>query len=68
MEKATETVEIIDYALPTMMAERALKDMHNAALDRKWAQAQKHALEAIRWATEAHATLLVARLKEQPRE
>lgn len=64
MEKAMGTVEIIDYALPTMMAERALKDMHNAALDRKWAQAQKHALDAVRWTAEAHATLMVAEVRE----
>lgn len=64
MEKAMETAKVIDYALPTMMAERALKDMHNAALDRKWVKAQEHALDAVRWVTEAHATLMVTEVTE----
>ena len=63
MEKATETVKVIDYAYPTIMAERALKDMHNAALERKWVIAQEHALEASNWIAKAIATLMVAELK-----
>lgn len=38
---------LIDYAYPTMMAEKALKDLHNAMLDRKYEDAQAHALEAL---------------------
>jgi len=26
---------VIDYAMPCMMAEKALKDLHNAVLDQK---------------------------------
>lgn len=64
MERAMGTVKVIDYAYPTMMAERALKDMHNAALERKWEKAQEHALEANSWIAKAIATLMVAELKE----
>lgn len=38
---------MIDYAMPTMQAERALKDLHNAMLERRYADALEHALIAI---------------------
>ena len=38
---------IIDYALPAMNAEKALRLMHEAALERKYEEAQEHALTAI---------------------
>ena len=41
------SVEIIDYAMPTMKAERALKDMHNAMLERDYDKALEHAKVAI---------------------
>ena len=41
-----------DYAYPTMMAERALKDLHNAVLDKKWDKAQGCAVDAIKWVAE----------------
>lgn len=37
---------MIDYAHPTMMAEKALKDLHNAMLDRKYAEALEHGIQA----------------------
>jgi hypothetical protein len=37
---------MIDYAYPTMMAEKALKDLHNAMLDKKYAEALKLAMDA----------------------
>lgn len=40
-------MEIIDYARPTMMAEKALKDMHNAVLEKKYDEAKELALEAL---------------------
>lgn len=39
--------EIIDYARPTMLAERALKDMHNAVLERRYEEAKEYSLEAM---------------------
>lgn len=38
---------LVDYAYPTMMAEKALKDLHNAMLDRKFETAYSHALKAL---------------------
>tara|TARA_R110000823_G_C15718831_1_gene478419 strand:+ start:74 stop:247 length:174 start_codon:yes stop_codon:yes gene_type:complete len=38
---------MIDYAYPTMMAEKALKDLHLDMLDKKYDEACKQALEAL---------------------
>lgn len=38
---------MIDYAYPCMMAEKALKDLHNAAIEGRLDDAKEHALEAI---------------------
>lgn len=38
---------MIDYAMPTMQAERALKDLHNSMLEHRYADALEHALIAI---------------------
>lgn len=43
-------VEIRDYAMPTMKAERALKDLHNAFLAGDVELAKQRALEASFWA------------------
>jgi hypothetical protein len=40
-------MEIVDYAYPAMMAEKALKDMHNAMLGNKFEEAMEYALQAI---------------------
>lgn len=40
-------MEIVDYARPAMMAEKALKDMHNAMLEHKYDSALAFALQAI---------------------
>ena len=42
--------EIRDYAMPTMKAEKALKELHNAFLARDMEVAKKKALEASFWA------------------
>ncbi len=48
------TVEtIVDYAYPCMMAEKALKDLHNAMLRNDYDAALEHALAAM---TEAKLT------------
>mgnify|MGYP006302376209 CR=1 FL=1 len=38
---------MIDYAYPTMMAEKALKDLHNAMLDKQYEKAIEAGMEAI---------------------
>lgn len=38
---------LIDYAAPCMKAERALKNLHDAMLDRKYDEALKWAMEAM---------------------
>lgn len=39
--------ELIDYAHPCMMAEKALKELHEAMLMKKYDAALEHATEAI---------------------
>lgn len=54
---------MIDYAYPCMMAEKALKDLHNAALDKDYAAAILFGIGAM---TEARLTIQNLRLmKEQ---
>jgi hypothetical protein len=38
---------VVDYAAPCMKAERALKDLHDAMLERKYDQAIEAALQAL---------------------
>jgi hypothetical protein len=38
---------LIDYAYPTMMAEKALKELHEAMLMKRYEDAIDHALEAM---------------------
>lgn len=64
MDKATATANFIDYAYPTMMAEKALLALHNAALENNFFEARQQALNTIRWATEAHAALLFMEKKK----
>lgn len=39
--------EIVDYAYPCMMAEKALKELHNAMLNHDYATAMKAGLTAM---------------------
>ena len=41
-----------DYAYPTMKAERCLKDLHDAVLDKKWDVAHERSKEIIKWVWE----------------
>jgi hypothetical protein len=50
---------MIDYALPTMMAEKALKDLHNAMLENQYDAALEHALQAIVEAKLAYHAIIV---------
>jgi len=38
---------LVDYAYPCMMAEKALKELHNAMLERDYDTALERALEAM---------------------
>ena len=46
-----------DYAYPTMQAERCLKDLHDAVLDKRWDVAQDKSKEAIKWIWEIQEAL-----------
>ena len=59
------TAEVIDYAYPAMMAEKALKALHDAALEKDWYTARDHALMTIKWAAEAHAALLLMQKEDK---
>ena len=39
--------DIIDYARPTMLAEKALKDMHNAMLEKRYEDAMDDVVDAM---------------------
>ena len=40
-------MEIVDYAYPCMMAEKALKDLHEAMLRKHYDAAIEHAMKAM---------------------
>jgi hypothetical protein len=48
-----------------MMAEKSLKAVHDAALEKDWYVAREEALMAIKWITEAHAALLVMQKEDK---
>lgn len=56
---------IKDYAYPTMMAEIALKDLHNAVLDKKWDKAQRCAVDVIKWVADIQDALGEMRQKDE---
>ena len=62
MDKPTE---IVDYAYPAMQAEKALRALHEAALEEDWHRALDSAIMTIRWVTEAHAALKVMQQKDR---
>lgn len=54
---------MIDYSYPAMMAERAMKDLHNAALEGDFDAAIEHGLNAL---TEVRLTInALKHMKEQ---
>jgi hypothetical protein len=50
---------MIDYAMPTMMAEKALKDLHDAMLMQKYDDALEFALVAIAETRMAYNAIVV---------
>jgi len=51
------TVRMKDYAYPTLMAEKCLKLLHQAVLDKRMDEAMKMAIEAMRWTVEIQESL-----------
>ena len=58
-----EPLAIVDYALPCMMAEKALKDAHNAVLEQDLDRAMTKSMEAVVQSRLLYASL--RHMKEQ---
>lgn len=54
-----------DYAYPTMKAERCLKDLHDAVLDKKWDVAHERSKEVIQWVWEIQEALYEMRKADE---
>lgn len=65
--QTTVYTDIIDYAMPTMKAERALKEMHEAALMRKFDKAIELALVAAVHCREAKHAFEYMKERERDR-
>ena len=59
--------DIVDYAKPTMMAERALLEMHRAALARDYGRAIELSMAAAKWCGLAMSALVVMKADEDAR-
>lgn len=57
--------DIIDYALPSMRAESALKRVHEAALMKNYTEARVQAHLAMLQCSQLFAALLIMQLKDQ---
>lgn len=69
MQTTVYTTKMInDYAYPTMMAEKALKEMHEAALMREYEKAIELALKAALHCREAKAALWAMSEEEKKRD
>lgn len=55
---------VVDYALPCMLAETALKNAHNAALDGDLVKAMDYAIQAIAESKLMLNSLIVMKEKE----
>ena len=69
MQTTVYTQQMInDYAYPTMMAEKALKELHDAALRREYEKAIEWALKAAVHCREANAALWAMSEEEKKRD
>lgn len=69
MQTTVYTHQMInDYAYPTMMAEKALKELHDAALRREYEKAIEWALKAAVHCWEANAALWAMSEEEKKRD
>jgi len=66
--ETTVYTDVIDYAMPTMMAEKALRDLHNAALNKEFDKAIEFALEAAIHCRAASSALWVMDGREKRRD
>jgi hypothetical protein len=66
--ETTVYTPINDYAMPTMLAEKALRDLHNAALNREFDKAIEFALEAAVQCRMASAALWAMDGEEKRRD
>jgi hypothetical protein len=66
--ETTVYTDVIDYAMPTMMAEKALKELHNAALNKEFDKAIEFALEAAVQCRMANAALRQMQKEERRRD
>lgn len=66
--ETTVYTDIIDYAMPTMLAEKALRDLHNAALNKEFDKAIEFALEAAVQCRMASAALWAMDEEERRRD
>jgi hypothetical protein len=60
-----KSMDFKDYAYPTIQAERCLRDLHDAVLDRKWEKAQERSKEVIKWVWEIQEALYEMRKKDE---
>lgn len=59
-----EVAKVIDYAHPTMMAEKALKALHDAMLEHKYDEALEHARKAQTESRLAYVAILAQKEKQ----
>lgn len=59
--------DIVDYAKPTMMAERALRGMHEAVLAKRYDRAIELSVEATQWCGKVLSALVVMQADEEAR-
>lgn len=57
MHTNVRTEEVVDYAYPAMMAERALKRVHDAALEKDFDLAMDEAVNAMAQMRKLHTAL-----------
>ena len=58
-------MDLKDYAYPTIQAERCLKQLHDAVLEKKWHKAQELSKEVIKWVWEIQEALHEMREKDE---
>jgi len=56
---------IKDYAYPTMMAERALKELHDAVLDKRWQKALDRSKDAAKWVCEIQEAVIEMKKRDE---
>ena len=68
MQTSVLTTKIVDYAYPAMMAERALKRLHEAALNKDYEAAMDEVVKAIEQMQYLHTALWVMQDREESRK